>query len=153
MKLNERDQIGYAAALAQARQGAAEHGVPIGSSIFASGELLGLGRNRRVQNGDPIAHAEIDALRNAGRRSSYAGVTLYSTLAPCALCAGAAIQFGIQRVVVGEHENFAGELQLLKDRGIEVVLIDDPEATAVMKNFITQYPQLWNEDIGVETPL
>lgn len=105
-----------------------------------------------MQNGDPTAHAEIDALRNAGRRSSFTGATLYSTLAPCALCAGAAIQFGIQRVVVGAHENFAGELQLLKDRGIEVVLINDPEATTLMKNFITQNPQLWNEDIGVEMP-
>lgn len=95
---------------------------------------------------------KIDALRNVGRRSSYAGATLYSTLAPCALCAGAAIQCGIQRVVVGESENFAGELQLLKDRGIEVVLIDDPEATALMKNFITQNSQLWHEDIGIESP-
>ena len=152
MKLSELDHKGYATALAQARQGAAEHGVPIGSSIFASGLLLGEGRNRRVQNGDPTAHAEIDALRNAGRRSSYAGATLYSTLAPCALCTGAAIQFGIRRVVVGENENFPGELELLKDRGIEVVLIDDPEATDLMKSFITQNPQLWNEDIGVETP-
>ena len=152
MKLSEQDQAGYAAALAQAHQGAAEHGVPIGSSIFASGALLGEGRNRRVQNGDPTAHAEIDALRNAGRRSSYAGATLYSTLAPCALCSGAVIQFGIQRVVVGENENFAGELQLLKDRGIEVLLVDDPEATALMKNFVTENPQLWNEDIGAHGP-
>ena len=149
MTLDEHDRAGYAIALEQARLGAGEGGVPIGSSILENGVLLGAGRNRRVQNGDPTAHGEIDALRNAGRRASYAGSTLYSTLAPCALCSGAVIQFGIQRVVVGEDQNFPGELELLRSRGVEVVVIDDPRATVLMKDFATRNPGLWNEDIGV----
>lgn len=149
MTLDEHDRAGYAIALEQARLGAGEGGVPIGSSILENGVLLGAGRNRRVQNGDPTAHGEIDALRNAGRRASYAGSTLYSTLAPCALCSGAVIQFGIQRVVVGEDQNFPGELELLRSRGVEVVVIDDPRATVLMEDFATRNPGLWNEDIGV----
>ena len=152
MQISEQDSVGYSVALSQARLGVGEGGIPIGSSLFASGLLLGAGRNRRVQSGDPTAHAEIDALRNAGRRSSYAGATLYSTLAPCALCTGAAIQFGINRVVVGENVSFAGELQLLRERGIEVLVIDDTDAMNLMKKFISENPVLWNEDIGVETP-
>ncbi|ASN40431.1 nucleoside deaminase [Paeniglutamicibacter terrestris] len=150
MNLDAHDRAGYAIALEQARLGAGEGGVPIGSSIFQNGKLLGAGRNRRVQNGDPTAHGEIDALRKVGRRASYAGTTLYSTLAPCAMCAGSIILFGIPRVVVGEDENFPGELELLRSRGVDVVVIDDPKATALMESFITEYPALWNEDIGVE---
>lgn len=146
----ENDRAGYASALEQARLGAADGGVPIGSSIFEHGELLGSGYNRRVQMGDPTAHGEIDALRNAGRRASYAGTTLYSTLAPCALCTGAVIQFGIPRVVVGENANFPGELDLLRSRGVDVVVLDDPEVTELMAAFIAGNPQLWNEDIGVD---
>ncbi|QXQ10908.1 nucleoside deaminase [Paeniglutamicibacter sp. Y32M11] len=150
MTVNEQDRAGFAIALEQARLGAGEGGVPIGSSILENGLLVGAGRNRRVQNGDPTAHGEIDALRNAGRRVSYAGTTLYSTLAPCAMCSGSIILFGIQRVVVGEDKNFPGELDLLRSRGVEVVIIDDPRATTLMEGFITQNPGLWNEDIGVE---
>jgi creatinine deaminase len=149
MNLDERDRAGYTIALEQARLGAGEGGVPIGSSIFENGKLLGAGRNRRVQKGDPTAHGEIDALRNAGRRTSYAEATLYSTLAPCAMCSGSIILFGIRRVVVGESKNFPGELELLRSRGVEVVVIDDPVATELMGNFITEHPGLWNEDIGV----
>jgi creatinine deaminase len=149
MTLDEHDRVGYAIALEQARLGAGEGGVPIGSSILENGVLLGAGRNRRVQNGDPTAHGEIDALRNAGRRASYAGTTMYSTLAPCAMCSGSIILFGIRRVVVGEEKNFPGELELLRSRGVEVVVIDDPKATALMADFITEHPGLWNEDIGV----
>lgn len=149
MTLDEHDRAGYAIALEQARLGAGEGGVPIGSSILENGVLLGAGRNRRVQNGDPTAHGEIDALRNAGRRASYAGTTMYSTLAPCAMCSGSIILFGIRRVVVGEEKNFPGELELLRSRGVEVVVIDDPKATALMADFITEHPGLWNEDIGV----
>ncbi len=148
--LAEHDRVGYASALEQARRGAAEGGVPIGSSLFEHGKLLGSGYNRRVQDGDPTAHGEIDALRNAGRRASYATTTLYSTLAPCALCSGAVIQFGIPRVVVGEDASFPGELELLRSRGVEVVVLDDPEATELMARFIAEKPTLWNEDIGVE---
>ncbi|MDQ0092304.1 nucleoside deaminase [Paeniglutamicibacter psychrophenolicus] len=150
MTLHEHDRAGYATALGQARLGAGEGGVPIGSSLFENGVMLGAGRNRRVQNGDPTAHGEIDALRNAGRRTSYAGTTLYSTLAPCALCTGAIILFGIRRVVVGEEKNFPGEFELLRSRGVEVVVIDDPKATALMEDFATRNPELWNEDIGVD---
>ncbi|WP_411734551.1 nucleoside deaminase [Paeniglutamicibacter sp.] len=148
--LNEFDRAGYASALEHARLGAAEGGVPIGSSLFADGTKIGAGHNRRVQKGDPTAHGEIDALRNAGRRASYAATTLYSTLAPCALCSGAIIQFGIPRVVVGESRNFPGELELLRARGVEVIVIDDPQATELMADFISQHPRLWNEDIGVD---
>lgn len=150
--LAEHDRAGYASALEQARRGAAEGGIPIGSSIFAHGVQIGAGHNRRVQEGDPTAHGEIDALRNAGRRTSYAMTTLYSTLAPCALCSGAIIQFGIPRVVVGEHASFPGELELLRSRGVEVVVLDDPEATELMARFIKERANLWNEDIGVDEP-
>ncbi|MFL4476134.1 nucleoside deaminase [Paeniglutamicibacter sp. MACA_103] len=150
MILDEHDRAGYATALEQARLGAGEGGVPIGSSIFENGVMLGAGRNRRVQNGDPTAHGEIDALRNAGRRASYAGTTLYSTLAPCAMCSGSIILFGIRRVVVGENRNFPGELELLRSRGVDVVVIDDARATTLMEDFVTQNPGLWNEDIGVD---
>lgn len=148
-ELLEHDRQGYAAALEEALLGAAEGGVPIGSSLFEGGTKIGSGHNRRVQDGDPTSHGEIDCLRNAGRRASYALTTLYSTLAPCALCSGAIIQFGIQRVVVGENENFAGELELLRERGVEVVLVNDAQATELMGTFIADHPDLWNEDIGV----
>lgn len=148
-ELHEHDRAGYALALEEALLGAAAGGVPIGSSLFEGGRRIGSGHNRRVQNGDPTSHGEIDCLRNVGRRASYAGTTLYSTLAPCALCSGAIILFGIPRVVVGENRNFDGELELLRDRGVEVVLIDDVEATALMGRFIAENPSLWNEDIGV----
>lgn len=148
--LAEHDRAGYASALEQARRGAAEGGIPIGSSIFECGTQLGAGHNRRVQDGDPTAHGEIDALRNAGRRASYATTTLYSTLAPCALCSGAVIQFGIPRVVVGENTSFPGELELLRSRGVEVVVLDDPETTDMMARFIAEEPTLWNEDIGID---
>lgn len=149
-ELHEHDRAGYALALEEALLGAAEGGVPIGSSLFKDGTKIGSGHNRRVQNGDPTSHGEIDCLRNVGRRASYAGTTLYSTLAPCALCSGAIILFGIPRVVVGENQNFDGELELLRARGVEVVLIDDAEATALMGQFIAENPSLWNEDIGVD---
>ncbi|EMQ97849.1 nucleoside deaminase [Paeniglutamicibacter gangotriensis] len=150
MNLDQHDRAGYAIALEQARLGGGEGGVPIGSSIFENGKLISAGRNRRVQRGDPTAHGEMDALRNAGRRTSYAGATLYSTLAPCAMCAGSIILFGIRRVVVGENKNFAGELELLRSRGVEVVVVDDQQATGLMERFITENRSLWNEDIGVE---
>ena len=152
LNLSEHDRAGYAAALEQARLGAAEGGVPIGSSILEHGAVIGSGHNRRVQKGDPTAHGEIDALRNTGRRTSYANTTLYSTLAPCALCSGAIIQFGIPRVVVGENSTFGGELEWLRGRGVEVLLLDDPEATGLMERFIAENPALWNEDIGVPVP-
>ncbi len=150
-----------AAAIAQARKGLAEGGLPIGSALVRNGVVIGLGHNRRVQHGDPMAHAEINCLTNAGRQASYRDCTLYSTLMPCYLCAGAAVQFGIPRVVVGESVNFPGGCsmlpgascghspQLMVAAGIEVIDLADAECIAMMRDFIAAHPRLWNEDIGV----
>lgn len=135
-------------ALEEARQGLAEGGIPIGSVLVRDGQVIGRGHNRRVQRGDPMAHAEIDCLQNAGRQTTYRGTTLYSTLSPCYLCSGAAVQFGIPLVVVGESRTFPGAPQFLNEHGIVVEDLDDPECVALMTEFIRQHPDLWNEDIG-----
>lgn len=137
------------AALEEAKAGYAEGGIPIGSVLVKDGAVIGRGHNRRVQQGDPMAHAEIDCLRQAGRIGRYAGTTLYSTLSPCYLCSGAVVQFGIKKVVVGEARNFPGAPDFLRSHGVEVVLLDDPECVALMRRFIQEKPRLWNEDIGV----
>src|SRR3954452_16666858 len=116
---NPRIDEFMAAAIEQARRGLAEGGIPIGSSLEKNGELVGSGRNKRVQDGDPVTHGETDCLRNAGRLGSYRGCTLYSTLMPCYFCAGAAVQFGIKKVVVGESRNFAGAPDFMREHGIE----------------------------------
>lgn len=152
MDLTSIDHEGYKAALDAARTGAAEGGVPIGSSLTDARGVIAAGHNRRVQQVDPTAHAEIDALRAAGRRADYRDTTLYTTLAPCALCSGAIVQFKIPRVVIGEAENFPGELDWLRQRGIQVLVLDDPEATGLMERFIREQPALWNEDIAEEAP-
>lgn len=136
------------AAIEEARLGLAEGGIPIGSALMREGELLGRGRNRRVQNDDPMTHAETDCLRNAGRIGSYRGCTLYSTLMPCYFCAGAAVQFGIKRVIVGESRTFAGGPEFMREHGIEVIDLDLPECYEMMEKFIRENPALWNEDIG-----
>ncbi len=136
------------AALDEAQAGFDEGGVPVGSVMVEAGRLLARGRNKRVQEGDPIAHGEMDCLRTAGRRPSYRGVTLYTTLSPCMMCTGAILQFGIPRVVVGENRNFEGNIPLLSERGVEVVLLDDPGCIALMERFIRERPELWNEDIA-----
>ena len=136
------------AAIDEARQGLAEGGIPIGSSLMRDGKLLGRGHNRRVQNDDPMTHAETDCLRNAGRIGSYRGCTLYSTLMPCYFCAGAAVQFGIKRVIVGESRTFPGAPEFMREHGIEVVDLDLPECCEMMEKFIREKPELWNEDIG-----
>ncbi len=135
-------------ALEEARLGLAEGGIPIGSVLVQGGAVIGRGHNRRVQEGDPTAHAEIDCLRRAGRLGSYRGATLYSTLSPCYLCSGAAAQFNIPRVVAGEAQNFAGAPEFLRGRGIEIRILNDPECVALMREFIAKNPKLWNEDIG-----
>jgi creatinine deaminase len=137
-------------ALDEAQTGFDEGGVPVGSVMVEAGRLLARGRNKRVQEGDPIAHGEMDCLRAAGRRPSYHGVTLYTTLSPCMMCTGAILQFGIPRVVVGEKRNFEGNIDLLAERGVEVVLLDDPGCIALMERFIRERPELWNEDIAEE---
>ena len=135
-------------AIEEARKGLAEGGIPIGSVLVQGDTIIGRGRNRRVQEGDPIIHAEIDCLRNAGRIGTYRNAVLYSTLMPCYLCAGAAVQFGIKKVVVGESRNFAGARAFMEEHGIEVIDLDLGECVTLMQEFILQNPRLWNEDIG-----
>lgn len=138
------------AAIEEARAGLNEGGIPIGSALGrASGEILARGHNMRVQHGDPMAHAEISCLRNAGRLPNFRNLILASTLMPCCLCAGAAIQFQIGTVVVGESVNFPGERALMESRGIPVYDLVHPECIRMMAEFIRQRPELWNEDIGV----
>jgi cytosine/creatinine deaminase len=137
-----------ALALAQARASLEAGGVPVGAVLAAGGTVLAAGHNQRVQQGDPVAHGEISALRNAGRRSSYSGTTLYTTLSPCSMCTGAILLFQIPRVVVGEARTFEGDLGFLRDRGVQITLLDDLDCIAAMKEFQTRYPQVWSEDIG-----
>ncbi|MBQ1783011.1 MAG: nucleoside deaminase [Gammaproteobacteria bacterium] len=136
-------------ALDEARLGLAEGGVPVGAALFDSaGLLLGRGRNRRVQEGDPSIHGETDAFRKAGRQRSYRDTIMVTTLAPCWFCSGLIRQFNIGTVVVGEASNFAGNLDWLRESGSRIVLLNDPECIALMAGFIAAQPALWNEDIG-----
>lgn len=137
-------------AIDEARQGLKENGIPIGSVLVKDGKLVGQGHNKRVQDGDPVTHAEIDCLRNAGRIGSYRGTTLYSTLMPCYLCAGAIVQFGIKKVYAGESETFSGAKQFMEQHGVEVIDMNLEECKTLMKDFIAEKPELWNEDIGVD---
>ncbi|NLD57411.1 MAG: nucleoside deaminase [Methanomicrobiales archaeon] len=137
-------------AIAEARLGLAEGGIPIGSVLVQKNTIIGRGHNRRVQKKDPIIHAEIDCLMNAGRIGSFKNTVLYSTLMPCYLCAGAAVQFGIPRVVVGESRNFSGAREFMEEHGIVVIDLDLPACVAMMADFIQKNPLLWNEDIGVD---
>jgi len=136
------------AAIAEARKGRNEGGIPIGSALARDGKLLATGHNKRVQDSDPVTHAEIDCLRQAGRIGSFHGSVLYSTLMPCYLCAGAVVQFGIKKVVVGENRTFQGAEDFMKSHGVEVINLDLPECVEMMREFIAAHPQLWNEDIG-----
>ena len=142
------DRRMMALALEQARTGLADGGVPVGAVLAAGADVLGAGCNERVQQGDPVAHGEISALRSAGRRPSYAGTTMYTTLSPCQMCTGAILLFQIPRVVVGEARTFPGDLGFLRAAGVEVILLDDPGCVAAMEEFQTRYPAVWSEDIG-----
>ena len=135
-------------AIHEAEKGRSEGGIPIGSVLVQNGRIIGRGHNRRVQDADPILHAEIDCLRNAGRIGSYRNTTLYSTLMPCHLCTGAIVQFRIPRVIVGESQTFAGARSFLEQNGVEVIDLDLSECISMMKKFIAENPALWNEDIG-----
>lgn len=138
-----------APAVAEARAGLAEGGIPVGAALYgADGTLLGRGRNRRVQDGDPSAHAETAAFRAAGRQRSYRGTTMVTTLSPCWYCSGLVRQFGIPRVVIGEAATFRGGHDWLAEHGVRIVLLDDPECAAMMRDFIARRPEVWNEDIG-----
>lgn len=138
------------AAIEEAEIGWDEGGIPIGSVLMHDGEILGRGHNRRVQQGSPTLHGEMDALENAGRLTAavYQNSTIYTTLSPCSMCSGAILLYGIPRVVIGENTTFIGEEELLRGRGVDVRVLDDPTCTALMERMIAERPGLWNEDIG-----
>lgn len=136
------------AAIEEAERGSAEGGVPIGAALVEDRAVVATGRNRRVQQGDPVAHGEMDCLRAAGRRRSYGNTTLYTTLSPCMMCAGTIVQFGIPRVVVGENTTFGGNEAFLRSRGVEVVVLDDERCKALMRRFQAEHPEVWAEDIA-----
>ncbi len=140
------------AAIDEAKLGLNEGGIPIGSVLVIDDAIVGRGHNRRVQNGSAILHAEMDALENAGRLSAsdYQKSTLYSTLSPCDMCSGAALLYGIPRVVVGENKTFKGPEEYVRSRGVDVVVLQDEECIQMMQQFIRDNPALWNEDIGEE---
>lgn len=142
------DQEMMDAALGQARASLDAGGVPVGAVLASAAGIIAAGHNERVQRGDPVAHGEIACLRNAGRQSSYRGMTLYTTLSPCQMCTGAILLFQIPRVVVGEAQTFAGDLGFLASRGVDMVLLGDDRCVAVMKEFQERYPEVWSEDIG-----
>ncbi len=145
------DRTLLAAAVAEARQGLTEGGIPIGAALVIDGQVLATGRNRRVQQGSAIRHGETDCLENAGRLPAavYARATMVTTLSPCDMCTGAILLYGIPRVVIGENTTFYGGEDHLRARGVEVVVLDDEECTTMMRDFIRDNPELWNEDIGV----
>lgn len=132
----------------EAKQGLTEGGIPIGSILVKNGKIIGRGHNKRVQENNPMIHAEIDCLMNAGRIGSYKDAILYSTLMPCYLCAGAVVQFGIKKVIVGESKTFPGASEFMKSHGVEVIDLNDQECIKMMNDFINANPKLWFEDIG-----
>ncbi|GGK58035.1 nucleoside deaminase [Rufibacter glacialis] len=139
------------AALEEAKKSYSEGGIPIGSVLVHKGKIIGRGHNKRVQNGSPILHGEMDALENAGRQPAkvYQESVLYTTLSPCPMCSGTILLYGIPTVVVGENKSFMGEEELLKSRGVQVTVEDHPECYDLMQKFIREKPTVWNEDIGV----
>lgn len=138
------------AAIEEAQRGRAEGGIPIGSVIVHRGRILGRGHNRRVQRGSCVLHGEMDALENAGRQAAnvYRESVLYTTLSPCPMCSGAILLYGIPRVIVGENRTFMGDEDLLRQRGVQVEVLQDATCEALMRDFIAAEPALWNEDIG-----
>ena len=138
------------AAIEEAKQGLAEGGIPIGSVLVIDGKIVGRGHNRRVQQGSAILHAEMDCLENAGRLKAkdYQRAVLYSTLSPCDMCSGAALLYKIPKVVIGENRTFQGPETYVHSRGVELVILDDPECIRLMEEFVAASPELWNEDIG-----
>ena len=145
---DQTDREMMALALEQARISLDAGGVPVGAVLASGGQLIAAGHNERVQRGDPVAHGEIACLRNAGRRPSYHDTVLYTTLSPCQMCTGAILLFQIPRVVVGEAQTFEGDLGFLAGRGVEIVLLEDEDCVAVMREFQRRYPEVWSEDIG-----
>ena len=136
------------AAIDEAQKGLAEGGIPIGSALVQDGKLIATGRNKRVQEKNPILHGEMDCLNNAGRIGSYRNTVIYSTLMPCYMCAGTIVQFKIPKVVVGESRTSPGARKFMEEHGVEVIDLDLPECVRMMEEFIAAKPELWNEDIG-----
>ncbi|MCG7534839.1 nucleoside deaminase [Pseudoalteromonas sp. OOF1S-7] len=139
-----------AAAIEEAKKGLDEGGIPIGSVLVHKGQIIGRGHNQRVQKGSTVLHGEMDALENAGRLSAavYKECTLYTTLSPCPMCSGTVMLYGIPKVVIGENKNFMGNEVLLREHGVELEVLQDPECITMMDDFIKARPDLWNEDIG-----
>ena len=139
------------AAIAEARNGLEEGGIPIGSVIVHNGKIIGRGHNKRIQKGSVVLHGEMDAFENAGRQpgSVYKECTIYTTLSPCPMCAGAILLYGIPKVVIGENKTFLGAEALLLQNGVEVIVENNDECIEMMESFIAAKPDLWNEDIGV----
>jgi creatinine deaminase len=135
-------------AIQEAKKGLKEGGIPIGSVLVKDSKIIARGHNKRVQENNPMVHAEIDCLINAGRIGSYKGTILYSTLMPCYLCAGAVVQFGIKKVIAGESKTFSGALEFMNQHNVEVIDMNDRECIKMMTEFISANPELWNEDIG-----
>lgn len=153
MTVRDRDHEFLALAIDQARIGRDEGGVPIGAALVADdGTVLGVGHNRRVQQGSAIRHGETDALEEAGRLPAavYRRATMYTTLSPCDMCSGAILLYGIPRVVLGENRTFLGAEDHLRARGVEVVNLESEECVALMEEFIAAHPEIWNEDIGTD---
>ena len=146
--LTETDRRMIRIAYDEAKAGFDEGGCPIGSVLARGDTVVAQGRNQRVQQGDPIAHGEMDALRKAGRQRTYRDTTLYTSLSPCMMCTGTIIQFGIPRVVIGENKTFGGNEDFLRARGVDVVVADDEDCIALMTRFIRERPELWSEDIA-----
>jgi len=138
------------AAIDEAKKGLAEGGIPIGSVIVHKGQIIGRGHNRRVQQGSAVLHGEMDAFENAGRQAAsvYAESILYTTLSPCSMCSGAILLYGIPKVIIGENQTFMGEELLLRGRGVEVQVLQEQSCIEMMRSFIANSPELWNEDIG-----
>lgn len=137
-------------AIKEARQGLSEGGIPIGSVLVHKGEIIGRGHNRRVQQGSAVLHGEIDALENCGRQpaSVYRESVIYTTLSPCSMCSGAILLYGIPKVIVGENQTFMGEEEWLRSRGVQIEVVQDEQCIDLMRRFIDERPELWNEDIG-----
>lgn len=148
MTRTDRELLAYA--VAEARRGRAEGGVPIGAALVVDGEVVATGRNRRVQQNSAIRHGETDCVENAGRlpAATYAKATMYTTLSPCVMCTGTLLLYGVPRVVVGENRTFLGAEDLLRQHGVEVVNLDDAECVELMRGFVEEHPAIWNEDIG-----
>lgn len=148
MNKMEHDERFMSLAYDQALKSYNEGGLPIGAVMVEDGQVIGRGHNNRYQKGDPTAHGEMDCLRNTGRRARYDTVTMYTTLSPCMMCSGTILQFGIRRVIIGENRNFPGNIEFLKKHGVEVHLLNDAKCEELMKRFITEKPELWDEDIA-----